>query len=151
MHSAINGHWSQSMGMDFSGQHAMSAAISAAAISGIDPPMVTRAFAGPENGANTRPAITRIASSRPIWIDIFTPVFSHDPAAIGTSAGSLIRQNSCWMVKPLTNRPLRYLPDYVPLIRGASTHHGTLKGIGQDPYLRKVCHGTWPRRQGDKK
>ncbi|MBA2399201.1 MAG: hypothetical protein H0V72_10950 [Bradyrhizobium sp.] len=93
MQSAISGHWSQSMGMDLSGQHGMSAAISFAAISGIDPPMAMPAFAGPENGANTSPAISKIASSRERWNDIFTPAFSHDPAAKGTVAGSLIRQH----------------------------------------------------------
>jgi hypothetical protein len=93
MQSAISGHWSQSMGAGWSGQHGMSAAISAA----IDAPVSTamRAFAGPENGANTSPAITKIASSRPRWNDILTAAFSHDPAAKGTSAGSLIRQNVC--------------------------------------------------------
>ena len=93
MQSAISGHWSQSMGTDLSGQHGMSAAISAAAISDIDAPLAMPAFAGAESGANTRPAIKKIASSRPRWIDIFTGLISHDPAAMGTSAGSLIRQN----------------------------------------------------------
>jgi hypothetical protein len=93
MQSAISGHWSQSTGTDLSGQHGMSAAISVAAISGIELPVAMPAFAGPENGANTSPAITKIASSRPGWNDIFTHAFSHDPAAKGTSAGSLIRQN----------------------------------------------------------
>ena len=88
MHSAINGHWSQSMGAVLSGQHGISAAIYAAAISGTDPPMVMPAFAGPESGANTRPAITRIASSRERWNDIFTPAFSHVPAAMGTETSS---------------------------------------------------------------
>jgi len=94
MQSAISGHWSQSIGADWSGQHGMSAAISAA----IDAPVSTGmpAFAaGVENGANTSPAITKIASSRPRWNDILTAAFSHDPAAKGTSAGSLIRQNIC--------------------------------------------------------
>ena len=89
MQSAISGQWSQSIGADLSGQHGMSAAISAA----IDAPMPILAFAGAESGANTRPATKKIANSRPMWIDIFTPVFSHDPAQIGTSVGSLIRQN----------------------------------------------------------
>jgi len=96
MQSAISGHWSQSMGTDLSGQHGISAAISAAAI-GAALSILWPAFADPENGANTSPAISKIASSRPRWNDIFTPAFSHDLAAKGTSAGSLIRQNICWM------------------------------------------------------
>jgi hypothetical protein len=90
---AITGHWSQSMGTDLSGQHGMSAAISGAAISAIDPPMAMPAFAGAESGANTRPAIKKIASSRARWIEIFTGLISHNPAAWGTTAASLIRQN----------------------------------------------------------
>jgi hypothetical protein len=93
MQIAISGHWSQSIGTDLSGQHGMSAAISAAAISAIDAPIAIPAFAGAESGANTRPAIKKIASSRPRWIEMFTLLFSHDPAAMETSAGSLIRQN----------------------------------------------------------
>jgi hypothetical protein len=85
---AITGHWSQSMGADLSGQQGMSAAISAVGIDAAIP-----AFAGAESGASTSPAIKKIASSLPKLIDIFTPVFSHDPAAIGTSPGSLIRQD----------------------------------------------------------
>jgi len=88
MQIAISGHWSQSMGADLSGQQGMSADISAAAIEAW-----VAAFAGAESGANTRPAISKIASNRPRWIEIFTLAVSHDPAAMETSAGSLIRQN----------------------------------------------------------
>ena len=88
MQSAISGHWSQSMGTDLSGQHGMSAAISVAAIStmGAAMPIAMPAFAGAESGANTSPAIRKIASSRPRWNDIFTRAFFHDPAAKKTSA-----------------------------------------------------------------
>jgi hypothetical protein len=94
--SAITGHWSQSIGTDLSGQHGMSAVISAAAI---DAPMsiAMPAFAGPESGASTSPAIKKIASSRPMWVEMFTLMFSHDPARMETSAGSLIRQNMGWI------------------------------------------------------
>ena len=76
------------MGAELSGQQGMSADISDAAIG-----TALAAFAGAENGANTSPAIKKIASRRPRWIEILTAIFSHDPAAMGTSAGSLIRQN----------------------------------------------------------
>ena len=88
MQIAISGHWSQSIGADVSGQQGMPADISTVAIG-----TALAAFAGAENGANTSPAIKKIASSRPRRIEIFTVLFSHNPAAMGTSAGSLIRQN----------------------------------------------------------
>ena len=44
------------------------------------------AFAGAENGANTSPAIKRIASSRPRWVEMFTALISHNPAGMETSA-----------------------------------------------------------------
>jgi hypothetical protein len=81
MQIAISGHWSQSAGADLSGQHGMSADISAAAIGA---PLA--ALAGAENGANTSPAIKRIASSRERWIEMFTALLSHNPAAMETSA-----------------------------------------------------------------
>jgi len=86
MQIAISGHWSQSMGAELSGQHGMSADISAAIGAAL------AAFAGVENGANTSPAIKKIASSRPRWVEMFTSAISHSPAAMETSAGSLIRQ-----------------------------------------------------------
>jgi hypothetical protein len=88
MQIAISGHWSQSIGADLSGQQGMSADISAVTIGA-----ALAAFAGAESGANTSPAIKKFASSRPRWVEMFTLVFSHDPAGMGTSAGSLIRQN----------------------------------------------------------
>ena len=88
MQIAISGHWSQSTGADLSGQQGMSADISAVAIDAR-----LAAFTGAESGANTSPAIKKIASSRPRRIEIFTVLFSHNLAAMGTSAGSLIRQN----------------------------------------------------------
>ena len=66
MQIAISGHRSQSMGAELSGQHGMSADISAAigaALAGL---------VGAENGANTSPAIKKIASRRPRWIEMFT-------------------------------------------------------------------------------
>ena len=89
MQIAISGHWSQSMGADLSGQHGMSADIST--ISAAAP---FAAFAGADSGPNTSPAIKKIASSRPRWIEMFTPLFSHDPAGMKTSAGSLNRRKS---------------------------------------------------------
>ena len=88
MQIAISGHWSQSTGADLSGQQGMSADICAVAIDAR-----LAAFTGAESGASTSPAIKKIASSRPRRIEIFTVLFSHNPAAMGTSAGSLIRQN----------------------------------------------------------
>ena len=92
MQIVISGHWSQSIGADVSGQQGMSADISAATISMAAIGAALAALAGAENGANTSPAIKRIASSRPRWIEMFTLIFSHDPARMETSAGSLIRQ-----------------------------------------------------------
>jgi len=66
MQIAISGHWSQSMGAELSGQHGMSADISAAIGAAL------AAFAGVENGANTSPAIKKIASRRPRCIEMFT-------------------------------------------------------------------------------
>jgi hypothetical protein len=86
MQIAISGHWSQSIGADLSGQQGMSADISAVTIGA-----ALAAFAGAENGANTSPAIKKIASSRARWVEMFTTLISHDPAAMETSAGSLIR------------------------------------------------------------
>ena len=97
MQIAISGHWSQSIGAELSGQHGMSADISEVDISEVAIGAVAAVFlaalAGAENGANTSPAIKKIASSRPRWIEMFTPMFSHDPARMETSDGSLIRQN----------------------------------------------------------
>ena len=62
------------------------------------------------------------------WNDIFTRAFSHVPATRGTSAGSLIRQNFGWTALGLTHQPMCHPPDYIRVIRGASTHHGFLKG-----------------------
>ena len=75
------------MGTDLSGQHGMSAAISAISAAAIGAAMAIPlpAFAGQESGANTRPAISKIASSRERWNDIFTRAFSHVLAAKGTS------------------------------------------------------------------
>ncbi|MBR1212669.1 hypothetical protein [Bradyrhizobium sp. JYMT SZCCT0180] len=102
MQSAISGHWSQSMGTELSGQHGMSAAISAiSAATGAAMAIPLPAFAGRESGANMSPAITKIASSRERWNDIFTRAFSHVPATKGTSAGSLIRQNTCWKAQAI--------------------------------------------------
>jgi hypothetical protein len=67
--SAISGHLSQSAGADLSGQHGMSsmAAMSSAieAMAG----MVEAMFARVANGANTRLAIKKTASSRQRWIE----------------------------------------------------------------------------------
>jgi hypothetical protein len=99
MQIAISGQWSQSIGADLSGQQGMSADISEVDISEVAIGAALTAFAGAENGATTSPAIKRIASSRPRWIEMFTVAFSHDSAAMETSAGSLIRQNTERMVQ----------------------------------------------------
>ena len=91
MQSAISGHWSQSIGADLSGQQAISADISTAI--GAALVVFLAALAGAENGASTSPAIKKIASRRPRWIEMFTMLISHDPAGMETSVGSLIRQN----------------------------------------------------------
>jgi hypothetical protein len=74
MQIAISGQSAQSIGNDFSGQHGMSsdmdAASSAMAAMAID--TVGFAFARAANGANTRPAIKKTASSRQRWIERFT-------------------------------------------------------------------------------
>jgi len=74
MQIAISGHWSQSSGADFSGQHGLSAD-RAAASSDNDAMAIdadTPEFARAESGANTRPAIKKTASSRQRWIERFT-------------------------------------------------------------------------------
>ena len=72
--SAINGHWSQSAGADFSGQQGMSSdmdtASSTMAAMAIEP--IGSVFARTASGANTRPAIKKTASSRQRWIERFT-------------------------------------------------------------------------------
>ena len=100
MQAAMNTHLSQSIGAgDFEGQHGMSFAISSApaeidissaiadmdlssavadmdissAIADIDASEAAPAMTGRDNGANTRPAITEIASSRRMVIWRFTP------------------------------------------------------------------------------
>jgi hypothetical protein len=76
--SAISGHWSQSTGADFSGQHGMSSDIDAAsdaASSAITAMAIDAdgfAFARAASGANMRPAIKKTASSRQRWIERFT-------------------------------------------------------------------------------
>ena len=90
MQIAISGHWSQSIGADLSGQHGMSADISTIAVAA--PLTASLAAFATENGASTSPAIKKIASSRLIWVEMFTPLFSHDLAGMETSAGSLNRQ-----------------------------------------------------------
>jgi hypothetical protein len=91
MQAAMKTHLSQSIGAgDFAGQHGMSFAISSgpadidissaiadmdisSAIVGIDASEAAPAMTGRDNGANTRPAITEIASSRRMVIWRFTP------------------------------------------------------------------------------
>jgi hypothetical protein len=88
MQAAMNTHLSQSIGAgDFEGQHGMSFAISSAiadidipsgidissAIAGIDASEAAPAMTGRDSGANTSPAITKIASSRRMVIWRFTP------------------------------------------------------------------------------
>jgi hypothetical protein len=90
--AAIKTHVSQSIGAgDFEGQHGMSFAISSApadidvssavadmdmdissAIAGIDTSGAAPAMTGRDSGANTKPAITAIASSRRMVIWRFT-------------------------------------------------------------------------------
>jgi len=72
MQIAISGHWSQSAGADLSGQQGMSADIST-----VTADAALAALAGAESGANTSPAIKKIASSRPRRNRVFhSPVLS---------------------------------------------------------------------------
>ena len=87
MQIAISGHWSQSIGADLSGQQGMSSDIDT-----IDIDADTALRAGTEIGASTRPAIRKIASSRQMQIERFTPVISHNPAMIESNAPSRNRQ-----------------------------------------------------------
>jgi len=76
-------HSSQPMGVRAFGQQGMSFAnslvLADADISSanIDASEVVPAMTGPENGANTSPAIMKIASSRRMVIWRFTPAKSH--------------------------------------------------------------------------
>jgi len=83
--SAINGHWSQSTGADFSEQHGMSSDMDAAssAMEAMAIEAAESTFARAASGANTRPAIKKIASSRQRWIERFTKLVSHNPAHDG--------------------------------------------------------------------
>ena len=82
----MNTHLSQSIGVGaFEGQHGMSLAISSAvadidtssAITDIDASEAVPAMTGRDSGANAKPAIIRIASSRRMVIWHFTPAKSH--------------------------------------------------------------------------
>jgi hypothetical protein len=72
MQEAMNTHLSQSNGVEaLTGQHGMSSALSAMAEAGtssdiadIEASGVVPAMAGRDNGANTKPAIIKIASNR---------------------------------------------------------------------------------------
>jgi hypothetical protein len=74
MHEAMNTHLSQSNGAGaLAGQHGMSPAVSATADAGMSSCIADTeasgdvpAMAGRDNGANTRPAIIKIASNRRI-------------------------------------------------------------------------------------
>lgn len=90
MHAAMRTHLSQPTGAAaLDGQQGMSFAISSvsaepdvsSAISCIDTVKDVSAIAGRDNGANTTPAITRIASSRRMAGLLFTNVVSHRLAA----------------------------------------------------------------------
>jgi hypothetical protein len=89
--AAMKTHLSQPMGVGaFDGQHGMSPAISSviaevdisSAIDDIDASDVVPAMTGRENGANTSPAIMKIASSRRMAIWRFTSTKSHRTAQI---------------------------------------------------------------------
>jgi hypothetical protein len=86
MQAAMNTHLSQSIGIGaLVGQHGMSFAISSgiadvdmsSAIADIDASGVVPAMTGRDNGANTSPAIMKIASSRRMVIWRFTSTKSH--------------------------------------------------------------------------
>jgi hypothetical protein len=88
--SAINGHWSQSRGVDFSGQHGMLSDMDAAppAMEAMAIDVIESTFARAASGANTRPAIKKTASSLQRWIERFTGTTSHDPARDGSQVPS---------------------------------------------------------------
>lgn len=97
MQPAMNTHLSQSTGAGaFDGQHGISLAISSvvadgdisSAIACIDMSEDIPAITGWESGANARPAITRIASSRRMVKLCFTSSGSHKPAAMESPHGS---------------------------------------------------------------
>jgi hypothetical protein len=81
--AAMNTHLSQSIGAGtFEGQHGMSFVISSAIAgvdmsSAIDASEAVPAMTGRDSGANAKPAIIRIASSRRMVIWRFTPAKSH--------------------------------------------------------------------------
>ena len=88
MQTAIKTHMSQPAGGAFDGQHGMSFAISSvaaaiwSAIACIETSEGAAAMTGPAIGANTRPAITRTASSRRMAEYRFTGSGSHKRAAM---------------------------------------------------------------------
>jgi hypothetical protein len=86
MQAAMSTHLSQSIGAGvFPGQHGMSLAISPAAadmdissdIVDINPSDIVPAMTGRDSGANTSPAIMKIASNRRMVIWRFTFTKSH--------------------------------------------------------------------------
>jgi hypothetical protein len=95
-HAAMKTHLSQSSGAGaFDGQHGISLAISSvvadgdisSAIACIDMSEDIPAITGWESGANARPAITRIASSRRMVKLYFTSLGSHKLAAMESPRG----------------------------------------------------------------
>ena len=102
MQPAMKTHLSQSTGASaFDGQHGMPLAISsviaeadiASVIACIEASEDTFAMTGWEIGANTRPAITRVASSRRIAKLYFTGLGSHKPQTMESPRGCLYRHS----------------------------------------------------------
>ncbi len=97
MQAAMSTHLSQSTGAGaFDGQHGISCVISSvvadgdisSAIACIDMSEDIPAITGWESGANARPAITRIASSRRMVKSYVTCLGSHKLAAMESPRGS---------------------------------------------------------------
>ncbi|HEY3794468.1 MAG TPA: hypothetical protein VGM09_21815 [Bradyrhizobium sp.] len=92
MQTAINGHLSQSTGVDLSGQQGISSNVASPdiaipsdiVIAGVADPAL--AATGAENGAVARPAIKRIASSRQKVNDRITTTNSHSRTQMKSSA-----------------------------------------------------------------
>jgi hypothetical protein len=96
MQAAMKTHWSQSTGAGaLDGQHGISLAISsviadgdiASVIACIEASEDTFAMTGWEIGANTSPAITRVASSRRMAKLYFTGLGSHKPPTMESPRG----------------------------------------------------------------
>ena len=173
MQSAISGHWSQSIGTDLSGQHGMSAAISAisAAAIGAALPMAMPAFAGAGKRGEHEPCdqedrqqpgkveryfhpghVLHRSGPRTRGNRLRDHQFGENSRHSGPRHLARARNPSGRIRRRpidsgLALRAPRNDAHYMPVIRGASTHHGFLKRSREASYIWDACRGASPRRR----